>query len=42
VQPRFKVTYLVDRMIGAEDIHDAIRQVEAIGATDIAAIVREE
>jgi hypothetical protein len=42
VQRRFRVRYLVDRVIVAEDIRDAIRQMDAIGAADITAIVRED
>jgi transposase-like protein len=39
---RFQVTYLLERVVAAEDVHDAIRQLEAIGVTEIRAIVRED
>jgi hypothetical protein len=42
VQQRFQVTYLVKRVIAAEDSQDAIRHVEAIGAPEVTAIVRED
>jgi hypothetical protein len=29
-------------VVAAEDVHDAIRQLEAIGVTEIRAIVRED
>jgi transposase-like protein len=38
---RFQVTFLAETVVEAADIQSAIRQVEALGATDITAITRE-
>ncbi len=38
---RFQVTFLAETVIEAADIQHAIRQVQALGATDITAITRE-
>ena len=41
VAHRFQVTFLAETVVEAADIQSAIRQVEALGATDITAITRE-
>jgi hypothetical protein len=38
---RFRVTFLAETVIVAADIRHVIRQVEALGATDIIAITRQ-
>jgi hypothetical protein len=38
---RFRITFLAEQVIEAEDIRDAITQAEALGATDITSIARE-
>jgi hypothetical protein len=37
---KFRVTYRAHQEISASDIHDAIRQAEALGATDITSLTR--
>jgi hypothetical protein len=39
---RFRVEFVAERVIGAADLRDALRQAEALGATDIIAVVRED
>ena len=38
---KFHVEYTVDRVLHAVDIHDAIRQVRALGASEVLSIIRE-
>jgi len=38
---RFRVTFLAETVLVAADIRHVIRQVEALGATDIIAITRQ-
>jgi hypothetical protein len=38
---RFQVTFLAETVVEAADIQSAIRQVVALGATDITAITRQ-
>jgi len=38
---RFRVTFLAETVIESADIRHVIRQVEALGATDITAITRQ-
>ena len=38
---RFRVTFVGERVVEADNIRDAITQVEALGATEITSIARE-
>jgi hypothetical protein len=38
---RFRVGFQGERVVEAQNIRDAIRQVEALGATEITAVSRE-
>lgn len=40
-RPRFRVAFQGEVVVEAQDIRDALRQVEALGATEIVAVARE-
>ncbi len=38
---QFRVRFTLERVFDARDVHDALRQAQSLGATDVEAISRE-